>query len=217
MIKIKTFESTDNLYTEVKKVLKVTLTQIGQLMLSGGKTPYKIYNEIGIEKYVVNPNCTIFLSDERCVPPDSTYNNSFNLLPMLNALKIRSQFIQIRTDISPKEASLIYNDELKKMNNINLGLLGIGLDGHTAGIFSKKDIINSKTLSQYCIRPDGYHGVSVSTSLIQKIDKIIIIATGNEKKSILQRLKNDPESIPAGIIMKSHKNAEVWTDIILKD
>ena len=217
MIKIKTFESNENLQYEVKKALKAAFMCSGQLMLSGGKTPYSIYNQIGSEKYTVNSNCKIFLSDERCVPFDSIDNNANNLIPMLTSLKIENQFIRIKTEINPIDSANDYANELKNFDNIHLGLLGIGLDGHTAGIFPNNSINSTKMLTLSTKRPDGYYGVSISPIFIKRIKKIIMLVTGIEKKQILKIIKNNSKPTPAGTIANSHHDTEIWTDIALED
>lgn len=217
MVKIKTFKSNENLQYQIKKVLKAAFMCSGQLMLSGGKTPYSIYNQIGKEKYKVHSDCKIFLSDERCVSYNSIDNNANNLLPMLNSLNIENQFIRIKTDINPVDSANDYANELKYFDNVHLGLLGIGLDGHTAGIFPNNSNNNTKMLTLSAKRPDGYYGVSVSPIFIKKIKKIIMLVAGIEKKQILKNIKNNPTSTPAGRIVNSHQDAEIWTDIMLKD
>ena len=40
--------------------------------------------------------------------------------------------------------------------------------------------------------------------------KIILLLTGVEKQPILKVLMENPDSIPAGKVLKDHPNVEVW-------
>ena len=99
MIKIRTFESAECLMAETEQRLRDTLAKPGNLMLSGGSTPYVVYNRIASNPCPVHPDRKIFLSDERMQPMDSDRNNAHNLMPMLQALRCEDRFIRIETSL----------------------------------------------------------------------------------------------------------------------
>ena len=57
------------------------------------------------------------------------------------------------------------------------------------------------------------NGVSVSSYLIKRFERVIILATGENKREILNKLKKDPEKLIAGNILLNHSNTEIWNDI----
>ena len=97
-------------------------------------------------------------------------------------------------------------------------MLGIGTDGHTAGLFTIAQATEQNTCVSCAMpRPDQLDGISVSASFIQRVERIILIATGESKRAILKELRENPAAIPAGRILQAHPNAAVWTDLSEKD
>ncbi len=216
MIKINTFESYNELSNSLINLLVSNFELPNSIMLSGGKTPYDIYNKIAKLKPRVNKECKLFLSDERYVKANSEDNNAYNLLNMLNKLNCHSNFIPVNTALDANSVAQDYGKKINAITPIKIGLLGIGQDGHTAGIFSNKDAISSyKSPTFISKRPNGILGISVSNYFIQKIEKIILLAVSNNKKDILTTLLNNPTTIPAGLILSKHSNVEIWTDVKL--
>lgn len=213
MFNFKSFESQNNLSISLIKVLKDHLEKSNNIMLSGGSTPIKIYKKLSLDYKNMKSNSHIFLSDERYVKTTSNYSNAFNIYPYFNAIIPSKKILQINTNQNIELSVLNYEKKIKSLNNIELGLLGIGADGHTAGIFSNSDkIIHTNKLVLEDLRPDGMKSITVSRILIHKIKKIILITSGESKKPILRVLKDKPNSIIAGLVLKNHPNVEVWHD-----
>ncbi|VGO14425.1 6-phosphogluconolactonase [Pontiella desulfatans] len=214
MITTRTFDSTDALILETEELLRKTLSTSGNLMLSGGSTPYVIYNRLAAAPCPVHPQRNLFLSDERMEPFSSEKNNAHNLLPMLQALDCHGHFLQVDTKLSVRAAADHFDEGLERMNTVDLGLLGMGTDGHTAG-FSTKEQANMKNgpLALYTDRPDGMQGVSVTPAFLKRVERIILLVTGESKRAIINTLLTHPQSIPAGIALGDHPNIELWTDI----
>jgi 6-phosphogluconolactonase len=214
MIKIRRFETTDDLVSKTQVLLQKTLSTAGNLMLSGGSTPYIIYNQLAKTPGPVHPDRNLFLSDERMVPTDSPKNNANNLMPLLQALKCEDRFIRVNTALSIDEAAARFAVELQPLESIDLGFLGMGDDGHTAGFFTQEQA-NMKTgsLTLHTDRPDGMQGVSITPALLQRVQRIILLVTGESKRTIISTLLTRPETIPAGIALVDHPNIELWTDI----
>ena len=214
MVQIKTFASSDALELQTLELLRETLATPGHLMLSGGTTPYAIYNRLAASPCPVHPDRKLFLSDERMVPADSVMNNACNLMPMLRALECKDRFIRVQTDLTLADAADRFAAELQKMGTIDLGFLGMGSDGHTAGFFTPA-LANLKTgaLTLHTARPDGMQGVSVAPAFFSRVERIILLVTGEPKRDIINTLLTRPETIPAGIALADHPNIELWTDI----
>ena len=215
-MQFRSFSSSEEVIHYLSDLLRMQLQQAGTIMLSGGSTPYKIYDQLAQERFDIHPDCRLFLSDERCVSKNSVKNNAFNLKPMLHALNGNSQFIEVDTSQSPKEACIQFSNQLDTLASPNLGLLGIGADGHTAGIFNQMDATaRSVQKTLYTKRPDGMDGVSVSASYIQSCHRIILLAMGESKRDVLMKLKKDPTCLIAGNVLLHHPQVEIWTDLEL--
>ena len=218
MIKIRTFESTDALIAETLTLLRATLPTPGNIMLSGGSTPYVIYNRLAADPCPVHPFRNLFLSDERMKPFSSQKNNAHNLLPLLRSLDCHGHFLQVDTKLSGRVAAARFEEGLERMRTIDLGFLGLGADGHTAGFFTPEQAKQKNgPLTLHTNRPDGMEGVSITPAIFERIEKIILLVTGESKRTIIKTLLANPQSIPAGIALSDHQNVELWTDIQLAD
>jgi len=216
MIKTHVFETTDSLVSHALELLRKTLPTPGNLMLSGGSTPYSIYNQLAAHPCPVHPDRKLFLSDERMVPADSLDNNANNLMPMLRALNCEDHFIRVDTELPPQTAAARFSEKLDPLGKIDLGFLGMGTDGHTAGFFTPQQA-SRKTgaLTLHTDRPDGMQGITITPALFQRVERIILLVTGESKRNIINTLLTAPATIPAGIALSNHPRAELWTDIKL--
>lgn len=216
MIKIRSFETPEALITETLELLKRNLASPGNLMLSGGSTPYTIYNRLAEAPCPVHPDRTLFLSDERMEPFDSDQNNARNLEPMLKALHCEHQFIRVQTALPRDQAALKFERDLMPLKTIDLGFLGMGADGHTAGFFTKEQAeTTSGPLTLHTDRPDGLQGISVTPAFLKRVDRLILLVTGESKREIINTLLTAPEATVAGIALSDHPTIELWTDIAI--
>ena len=162
-MKIRTFENTEHLILQTLELLRTTLPTPGNLMLSGGSTPYVIYNRLAAAPCPVHPQRNLLLSDERMKPFSSPKNNAHNLLPLLKALDCHGHFLQVNTKLSGRVAAAHFEEGLERMQTVDLGFLGMGSDGHTAGFFTPEQAnMKNGPLTLHTDRPDGMEGVSVT-------------------------------------------------------
>ncbi len=143
-------------------------------------------------------------------------------------LEALSYFMRIQTELSIEDAAQAFHNELNQLERIPLGLLGLGTDGHTASLFNLEDAaLRDERLAipvKQCRASVSLaenerdarstfinQRISVTPTLLNRIERIIILATGAEKKEIIQTLLSDPESIPAGVALADHPNVELWT------
>jgi 6-phosphogluconolactonase/glucosamine-6-phosphate isomerase/deaminase len=216
MIKTRHFTTADDLVLQTEELLRKTLSTPGNLMLSGGSTPYVVYNRLAAAPCPVHPDRRLFLSDERMVRAGSPDNNANNLMPMLQALHCENRFIRVDTSIPTEDAARRFEIDLQAMDPIDLGFLGMGSDGHTAGFFTPEQARQSTgALTLHTDRPDGLQGVSITPALFQRVERIILLVTGESKRAIVNTLLNEPETIAAGIALAGHPRVELWSDIVL--
>ena len=113
------------------------------LALSGGHTPAGLYTALASDAYrsdVDWGNVHIFFGDERCVPPDSDQSN-YRMAneTLLSKVPIPAdQVHRMRGEIDPQIAAREYGELLKAKfadGGLDMILLGMGDDGHTASLF----------------------------------------------------------------------------------
>lgn len=169
------------------------------LALAGGNTPLVAYKEL-VEKpktYAIDWNrVRIFLSDERMVPSTHPDSNQSHVQPLFASTKAQT-FWPDTSNTNPDLVANTYEqtilDEVPITNEIptfDCMLLGIGPDGHTASIFPKSEELKhpSKRLVIPVVdspKPPA-NRISFSLRLINNAKQIIILATGEQKASVVK-------------------------------
>jgi 6-phosphogluconolactonase len=109
--------------------------------LAGGSTPAAAYRHIA-SRCVPWRRLDVFFGDERCVPPDHPDSNyGMARRAMLDRVPLReTQVHRIRGEIDPERAAREVEDTLRRrvpgrVPVLDLVLLGMGPDGHTASLF----------------------------------------------------------------------------------
>ncbi|MSP55224.1 MAG: 6-phosphogluconolactonase [Myxococcales bacterium] len=110
------------------------------LALAGGSTPRGLYERLAgpLRALQVDWSRTyVYFGDERCVPADSPTSN-FRMASEALLSKVplpASRVFRIEGELAPKIAAARYGAVLSAAPPLDLVLLGMGDDGHTASIF----------------------------------------------------------------------------------
>jgi 6-phosphogluconolactonase len=113
----------------------------GHIALAGGSTPRRAYQLVA-ERDLDLSAATMWLGDERVVPPDHEYANERmvreSLLEPLSEER-RPALMRVETELGPDDAAAAYEGRLReRLGNhprLDLVLLGLGADAHTASLF----------------------------------------------------------------------------------
>ena len=116
------------------------------IALSGGGTPKPIYARLATAEYlnrIAWEKVHVFFGDERCVPPDDARSN-YRMVreAWLDHVPIPAENIhRIHGEDDPAREALRYEQELARFYRsaafpaVDLILLGMGDNGHTASLF----------------------------------------------------------------------------------
>jgi 6-phosphogluconolactonase len=174
--------------------------------LSGGTTP-KLLFEILAARYAGAVNWDsvhFFWVDERCVPPDDKESNyGMAVKTFLSGIRIPSSNIhRIKGEDNPESEALRYSEELVEIASIRNGLpgidiilLGMGDDGHTASIFpGNEDLFSSGSTYVTAVHPvTGQKRVTLTGKAINNAGEVIIFVTGRNKAGIAEKAINNKE------------------------
>jgi 6-phosphogluconolactonase len=206
--RLRLFENTGALISGMLDCFRETFPTLGEtdgIMLAGGRTPLEIYRRTAAEG--LSTAGKLFLSDERAVPVADPQSNYGTIAPFFPALEM------IRTDQPLETAAQIFDDALRTLERIPLGLLGLGADGHTASLFTLEDAaLRDERLAIPVIKAQKPDRISVTPTLLRRIERIVIVATGAEKREIIQTLLATPSTTPAGTALAGHPHIELWSD-----
>lgn len=185
------------------------------MILPGGQTPMPLFQRLFMHRIKVSPGFRIILSDERYCPVSSPDSNQGAILPfLLKAGFAREQFLVPDMSLHAGDSAGKFNEELGRFLDgggiIQTAVLGVGVDGHTAGIF--EDMHGGEPEAYACMvsRPDGRKGITCTPGLLSKAGRIVFILRGVDKDAIVQKMMSDPAGTVAGRIGMAHGNAEIW-------
>ena len=218
--KVIQFASSRELDAEVEGLLRTFLETPQSLMqwiiLSGGKTPMTAYQRLAENPPVPVSSVGVTYTDERHVPVDSPESNYGNTLPMLQALGIPGErIIRVQTHLALDKAALAFERDFERTLDSEgvfpLALIGLGPDGHTCSLFTQEDLDACEGhLAVPVQRPSGPARVSITPSLLARVQRVIFLVTGPEKAPMLQQLLDDPSSVVAGRAVSRCQNVELW-------
>jgi 6-phosphogluconolactonase len=194
------------------------------IALSGGQTPQRLYEILGsppIRDRIRWNTMHVFWSDERCVPDDDPRNNA-NMArqSLLNHVPIPPENIHpIRCDVSPQQAAMEYESELREFfsvqnPNFHLVLLGLGKNGHIASLFPSTSVLNEKErwVSEVFIKSLNMHRVTFTAPFINQAGQVIFLVSGADKARVLERVLEgpyEPHKLPAQLI-RPHDFQPLW-------
>lgn len=192
--------------------------------LSGGSTPALLFRVL-VDSYSEAPwigKVKFFWVDERCVAPDdpeSNYGAAKKLL--LDPLGIKDEMVfRIHGENNPADEVARYTSVLQKELEtdgvIDICLLGMGSDGHTASVFPQQislmttSIPVAETKNPY----SGQRRITMTGKLINNSLTTIFLAHGKEKKDVLKLIldNRERESFPAGFVINAHDGVYWFLD-----
>ena len=174
--------------------------------LAGGKTPLKAYSILSkLQKDWTKIN--LFLTDERYVPVEDERSNCKNLRRFFESINC------FDTSLPPDKSALIYSQKLQSLGCLDLVLLGVGKDGHTASLFPNAEC--KRITKEVCIStsPDGLIRLSLTEEFINLSEKVVFFIKGEEKREVLKKLLTC-ENIPA-LKIKPRRSVLIFTDLTL--
>ena len=200
--------NTDQFVSEAVSIIKATIAEsnesVFRMSLCGGGTPRPVYEAL-VNEAIEWENLEITFSDERCVPPDHDDSNyKMAAEALLSKVSIKeNNIIRIKGELDPVESASQCEGELRKRSGgsiyvHDLLLLGMGEDGHTASLFPGTNALNESerwVVDNY-IPDKDVNRVTFSYPLINASRKILVLATGEKKKKLVNDMINGDESFP---------------------
>lgn len=181
--------------------------------LAGGTTPKRAYEvlatENGESKDLDWNKVHAFFGDERTVPPDhedSNYRMAQEAL--LSRVPVRSVH-RMRGELDPREAAALYEEELEEFfggpPNLDLVLLGIGEDGHTASLFPRTPALDvtDRWVVENPVEKLGTTRITLTVPAINAAKRVVFLVAGEGKAEALKEILEgdaEPRDCPAKLI-----------------
>jgi len=182
--------------------------------LSGGSTPRDTYLRLASEALVSKvmwSRVQILWGDERCVPPhnvDSNYRMARETL--LDRVPVPAANVhRIHGEDDPATAAAAYEATLRALARIDLVLLGLGEDGHTASLFPGGAAVLEQTRWVMAARATAASmwRITLTPAVINAAAEVLFLVSGGAKAGILRRVLEGPrrpDELPAQAIAPSN-------------
>lgn len=182
----------------------------GTIALAGGSTPRAAYQHLG-GRCPPWGRVAFFFGDERCVPPDDEGSNyRMARESLLDRIPLRpDQVHRVLGELPPEEAAARAEEDLRASVPgapypvLDLIVLGMGPDGHTASLFpGAPELAETKRLMVPVHRPEMPQPwrVSMTLPVLNAARRVLVVVGSAEKAPMVRRaLAGDPQ-IPAGLI-----------------
>ena len=201
-------------------ILKKLVDNKTLLALSGGTSPD--YQKMIVEPTDILPGA-VCIVDERC-GPDYYEDSNYYLLKTSGVLYfLRKNKIPFSPDAyerNPSAMACDYEeeiDELFKKYHKKVGVMGVGSNLHTAGIFPNSSATSNVDLVVMDEVDDKFPDrVTLTLKALGEFTNFVILAFGKEKKEALKKVldekENNMQKYPAIFYRKSKMKSYLITD-----
>jgi 6-phosphogluconolactonase len=153
------------------------------LMLAGGGTPLPIYQRLAAQADLPWQRIVIYFGDERCVPPLTPENNAFMAISKLFPEGVPQGVTVHRMcgEDPPDQAAQAYASLLPP--RIDILLLGMGDDGHTASIFPGSVALDEERRRVMPVigNKAPLQRLTITPPVIRQARHVLVMAQGEEK------------------------------------
>jgi 6-phosphogluconolactonase len=182
------------------------------VVLPGGSTPARCL-ELLAEKPLPWINIHWYPGDERCYPVGHVERNDtmitaklFSQQPLSSQKGASKNFFPIPAELGPEQGAEAYAALLDATAGMDIVVLGMGEDGHTASLFPGNVALDDSrsAVPVYDAPKAPLQRVSIGLSTLSNAGECIVIATGENKREALLKLK-EGAVLPVGLV-----EADVW-------
>ena len=193
------------------------------IALSGGSTPKALFKLLASHYHdtIDWTRTFIFWGDERCVPPDHADSNyRMARETLLDHVDLPAENIfRLKGELPPPEAAEDYERVLHgffgdELPRIDLILLGMGDDGHTASLFPHTEALKETqrwVVPNYVTAKETWR-LTLTAPVINNAANVMFLIAGTDKAERLKQvLQGDyqPETLPSQLI-KPTKGNLIW-------
>jgi 6-phosphogluconolactonase len=185
--------------------------------LSGGSTPKILYELLAAGSFrerIPWSGIHFFWSDERHVAPDHAESN-YRMAheAMLSRVPVPASNVHRVPAENPNatEAALEYEQTIKQVTKqslpaLDLILLGLGTDGHTASIFPGSEVLHEtkRLVAAPWVEKLNSYRITMTLPLINNGVSIVFLVSGAEKAAIVKEVLEGPKKYPAQYVQPTH-------------
>jgi 6-phosphogluconolactonase len=184
----------------------------GHIAVSGGSSPRRAY-ELAAESDADLSAATLWLGDERMVPPDDERSNLRLVRTSLTERlpeERRPRLMPVDTSLELDEAAAQYDALLREtLGNharLDLALMGLGPDAHTASLFPGKPAVAESQRFAVGVPEPGMEPlvprVTLTLAVFNAAREVAFLVSGADKAPAVRRAFGTPpdETAPAALV-----------------
>jgi len=188
------------------------------IVLTGGSSVSRAY-ELSAEREPDWSAASLWWGDERAVPPEDERSN-FRLAreALLDRLEAGPREVQrIRGELGPEEAAGEYDELLRNVPRLDLMLLGIGPDGHTASLFPNQPALDERerrAIPNKAELEPLVDRVTMTVPILCSSPLVVFVVSGESKADAVRRAFGEPPSpeTPSSLIRSAEGRTVVVAD-----
>src|SRR6266568_225682 len=215
---LRIFDTTDDLVRAAARTIQQRVDDGARVIaLSGGTTPKPLYEMLGRPPYrdhLAMEPITWVIVDERFVPIDDPQSNAGMIQKTLFAdgVPAAHRFLRFRTELAdPEAAAAAFNEEWRVLGieQLDIALLGMGDDGHTASLFPGTpvlDIDDRVSAAVYVPKVDMWR-ITLTKHVLREAKLRMVLAAGANKRPVLQQVR-DGADLPIALVTRGE--IETW-------
>ena len=194
---LRVFDNLDDLTSAAARTI-VQRAQGGAraIALSGGSTPQPLYALLGRSDELRELPITWVVVDERYVPLDHPDSNAGMIEKTLfaNGMSPSHRFLRFRTELNdPAATARKFEEEWHSLGltQLDLVLLGVGDDGHTASLFPGTPVlqVEDRIASEVFVPRLNMWRVTITKPVIRAAKLRMVLAAGAAKRPILEQVR----------------------------
>lgn len=172
------------------------------IALAGGTTPRRAYELLAARAELDWSAVELWFGDERCVPPDHPDSNYHMVREALldPAAIPAAQVHRVAGEQDPEAAARAYGATLPE--RLDLALLGLGEDGHTASLFPGDPLLEDPAPARAvtAAKPPPRR-ITLGLGVLRGASERIILAAGAGKHDALAAVLRGPDpAYPASLV-----------------
>lgn len=212
-MEINVFDTADKVAREaarlIAELIRENIAKKGffTFAVSGGRTPWEMIKVLAKEQLPWE-KVYLFQVDERIAPDGHPDRNLTQLFSAIQGSKLVTRLNIFPMPVTAENLDMAceeyaqHLEQITKTGRLDLIHLGMGSDGHTASLIPGDAVCDvlDRDVAMTAAPYQGRARMTLTYPAINRAEKILWIATGAEKSSMLQRLQEGDRGIPAGKI-----------------
>lgn len=214
---LRIFDNTTDLIRAAARTIEQRAVDGSAIALSGGSTPKPLYELLGSSPHrelLAERQITWVVVDERYVPLDDPQSNAAMIQGTLfrEGMSPKHNFLRFKTELGdPARTAREFEEEWKSagLRELDLVLLGIGDDGHTASLFPGTPVLDvqDRLAAEVFVPRLNQWRVTLTLPVLRAARLRMVLAAGESKRTILGEIR---EGADYPITRVTRGDVETW-------